>query len=82
MCAYSEEHGERFHQDIKDFESRYQEQYNENMMEDYIWGLIRESDFEYKPGDEINFFNDFLVGKVISNAHLPEEISTCLKKNS
>ena len=36
LGAYSEEHGERFHQDIKDFECRYQRQYNENMMGDYI----------------------------------------------
>ena len=48
LGTYSEEHGERFHQDIKDFESRYQGQYNENMMGDYIWGLIRESDLEYR----------------------------------
>ena len=48
LGAYSEEHGERFHQDIKDFESRYQGQYNKNMMGDYIWGLIRESDLEYR----------------------------------
>ena len=48
LGAYSEEHGERFHQDIKDFESRYQGQYNENMMGDYIWGLIRESNLEYR----------------------------------
>ena len=26
LGAYSEEHGERFHQDIKDFKSRYQGQ--------------------------------------------------------
>ena len=48
LGAYSEEHGELFHEDIKDFESRYQEQYNESMLEDYIWGLIRESDLEYR----------------------------------
>lgn len=48
MGAYSEEHGERFHQDIMEFERRYQGQYNENMMGDYIWGLIRESDSQYK----------------------------------
>ena len=48
LGAYSKEHGERFHQKIKDFESRYQGQYNENMMGDYIWGLIRESDLEYR----------------------------------
>ncbi|XP_036327947.1 uncharacterized protein LOC118740498 [Rhagoletis pomonella] len=27
---------------------RYQGQYNENMMGDYIWGLIRESDSQFK----------------------------------
>ncbi|XP_061417815.1 relaxin-3-like isoform X1 [Lethenteron reissneri] len=42
MGAYSEEQGERFHQHILDFERRYQGQYNENTMGDYIWGLIRE----------------------------------------
>jgi hypothetical protein len=45
MGAYSEEQGERFHQDILDFERHYQGQYNENMMGDYI--LIRESDLQY-----------------------------------
>ena len=47
MGAYSEEQGEHFHQDILDFEHRYQGQYNENMMGDYIWGLIRESNLKY-----------------------------------
>ncbi|KAL6487813.1 hypothetical protein MHYP_G00044390 [Metynnis hypsauchen] len=47
MGAYSEEQGERFHQDIMNFERRYQGQYNENMMGDYTWGLIRESDLQY-----------------------------------
>ncbi|KAL6469172.1 hypothetical protein MHYP_G00226960 [Metynnis hypsauchen] len=47
MGAYSEEQGERFHQDIMNFERRYQGQYNENMMGDYIWGLIRQSDLQY-----------------------------------
>ena len=47
MGAYSEEQGERFHQDMLNFERRYQGQYNENMMGDYIWGLIRESDLLY-----------------------------------
>ena len=32
--AYSEEQGKRFHQDILDFERRYQGQYNERMMGD------------------------------------------------
>ncbi|XP_061428563.1 uncharacterized protein LOC133355213 [Lethenteron reissneri] len=47
MGAYSKEQGERFHQDILDFEHRYQGQYHENMLGDYIWGLIRESDLQY-----------------------------------
>ena len=47
LGAYSAEQGKRFHQDITDFKSRYQTQYNENMMGDYIWGLIRESELEY-----------------------------------
>jgi len=38
--SYSEERSERFHQDISNFECRYQDQYNEKMMEDYIWNLI------------------------------------------
>ena len=45
MGAYSKEHGERFHQDILGFERRYQGLYNERIMGDYIWGLIRESVF-------------------------------------
>jgi hypothetical protein len=48
LGAYSEEQGERFHQDIQVFERRYQGQYNDSMMGDYIWNLIRDSDSEYK----------------------------------
>jgi hypothetical protein len=44
MGAYSEEQGERFHQDIMAFERRYQGQYNSNMMGDYIWMLLRDTD--------------------------------------
>lgn len=43
MGDYSEEHGERFHQDVMEFEKRYQGQYNERMMGDYVWGLVRET---------------------------------------
>ena len=38
----SEEHGERFHQDISDMERRYQGRWSCNMMEDYLWSIIRE----------------------------------------
>ena len=44
---YSEEQGEKFHQDVKSFEERHKRQYNENMMGDYIWNLLRESDLTY-----------------------------------
>ena len=48
MGDYSEEQGERFHQDVKLFEERYKGQYNESMMGDYIWNLVRESELTYK----------------------------------
>ena len=47
MGAYSEEQGEHFHQDILDFEHRYQGQYKKNMIGDYIMGLLRESSLQY-----------------------------------
>ena len=47
MGDYSEEQGERFHQDVKSFEERYKGQYNENMRGDYIWNLVRESELTY-----------------------------------
>jgi len=43
MGAYSEE----VYQDILDFGRHYQGQCNENMMRDYIWGLLQESDLQY-----------------------------------
>ena len=36
MESHSEEHGERFHQDILDFERCYLGEHNEGMMGDYI----------------------------------------------
>lgn len=47
MGDHSDEHGERFHQDIKIHEERYQGRYNENMIGDYIWSLTRDNEFEY-----------------------------------
>lgn len=40
---YSEEHGERFHQDIKEMEQRYQGRWDINMMADYCWNLKRDN---------------------------------------
>ena len=42
----SDEHGERFHQKIKTIEQRYQGFWDERMLGDYIWFLIRETDSE------------------------------------
>ncbi|XP_044578330.1 uncharacterized protein LOC123260976 [Cotesia glomerata] len=39
---YSEEQGERFHQDISEMESRYQGNWSVNMMADFCWMLKRE----------------------------------------
>ena len=38
----SEEHGERFHQDIKTLETRYQGRLDVPMMADYCWCLKRD----------------------------------------
>ena len=38
----SEEQGERFHQDIKEMERRYQRRWNVNMIADYCWMLKRD----------------------------------------
>ena len=38
---YSEEQGERFHQDIRIMEERYQGRWDRHMMADYCWTLIR-----------------------------------------
>ena len=48
MGDISEEHGERFHQDIKDFEKRYQGHWNASMMGDYVWSLVREDKTTHK----------------------------------
>lgn len=37
----SEEHGERFHQDIQLMERRYQGRWDTAMMGDYVWGIVR-----------------------------------------
>ena len=49
LGVYSEEQGERFHQDISEMERRYRGRWNVNMMADYCWSLYREnSDTTYQ----------------------------------
>ena len=44
----SKEHGERFHQDIQVMEKRYQGRWDEAMMGDYVWNLMRKCNTRYK----------------------------------
>lgn len=44
MGAVSDEHGERFHQDIKSIEERYDGKSRIKMMADYCWFLKEETD--------------------------------------
>ena len=42
LIAVSEEHDKRFHQNIQAMEKRYHGRWNEAMMGDYVWTLIRD----------------------------------------
>jgi hypothetical protein len=42
LGAVSEEQGERFHQDLKDVERRYQGRWDVNMMTDYCWSIAHD----------------------------------------
>jgi len=49
LGAFSEEHGEIFHQVIQQIEKRYQSRcWDSAMMGDYIWSLIREDTYDHK----------------------------------
>jgi hypothetical protein len=50
----SEEHGERFHQDIKTMEKRYQGKWDAAMMGDYIWFLIRDDRKDHRKKSRSN----------------------------
>jgi len=43
----SDEQGERFHQEIKLMEERYQGQWDKRMMADYCWSLKRDTSVEH-----------------------------------
>lgn len=47
--SVSDEHGERFHQDISAMEKRYQGKWNASMLADYCWNVIRDTpQLDYK----------------------------------
>ncbi|GBN32598.1 hypothetical protein AVEN_1725-1 [Araneus ventricosus] len=43
LGAISDEHGERFHQDISMFEKRFSRQWNRSMLAEYCWSVIRDT---------------------------------------
>jgi hypothetical protein len=54
LGQFSEEQGERFHQEILKMEKRYNNGVNRNILADYCWTLVRESDV--KGNKEFRFF--------------------------
>jgi hypothetical protein len=42
LGAVSDEHGERFHQDISNMEKRYQDKWSLSMLVDYFWTFKRD----------------------------------------
>lgn len=54
LGAVSDEHGERFHQDIHKMEKRYQGRWDTAMMGDYVWNLMRSSNSLHKRRCGIN----------------------------
>ncbi|GBN52704.1 hypothetical protein AVEN_65028-1 [Araneus ventricosus] len=44
LGAYSEEQSERFHQDVRDIERRYQGRRDVNVLADYSWTLRRKTE--------------------------------------
>jgi len=47
--ALSDEHGERFHQDISTMENRHKGKWSPAMLADYCWTVVRDApDVEYK----------------------------------
>ena len=47
---FSDEQGERFHQDISFIEERYPGRWNRNMLADFCWLNKKETDFNFKYG--------------------------------
>ena len=46
LGAVSDEHGERFHQEMSTMETRYQGKWNPKMLADYCWNLKRDIPLE------------------------------------
>ena len=69
MGRYSEEQGDRFYQDMLKFEQRYQGQYTERMMGEYIWNVVREIEDEGQRRErEKHISNNFLPFMLFTNS--------------
>jgi len=79
---YSKEKGERFYQDILDFERRYQVQHNEKLSGDYIWGHLQERDLQCtRKSRVLNHFQLILIFCLIIMRvlyHTPSEYNSFL----
>ena len=60
---FSEEQGERFHQDIKDVEKRYQGRWDKFMLEDFCWLLKRETKKRHRRLGHRRSFEDKKIRK-------------------
>lgn len=59
LGQFSDEHGERFHQEIAKIEQRYVGKSKIHMLSDYFWSLKRETDDDiYKKKGQTNIFKN------------------------
>ena len=74
MGDISNEHGERFHQDITTMESRYQGCFNEAMMGEYFWFLMSE---DRKSNSLQHFVIDCETGNMIVSLFVNKNWKYC-----
>ena len=65
LGAFSEEHGEIFHQAIQQIEKQ-SRHWDSAMMGDYMWSLIREDTYDHKRKvcSTVNFWRSYFIEKV------------------
>ncbi|GBL75535.1 hypothetical protein AVEN_220177-1, partial [Araneus ventricosus] len=60
--SFPEEQGERFHQDVRDIERLYQGRWGVNMLADYCWIFMRETEVEV-----VDYYSKFIEVQLISS---------------
>jgi hypothetical protein len=77
LGAVFEEQGERFHQDLKDVERRYQGRWDVNMMADYCWSIARDDPSrEYSRSSRTTEKGDLGIQTYISKECKVSKLST------